>query len=113
MAGPDRIAMLTALLDEQAAALRTGRVGDLAALADRLAAVVAGGLPGTDAASARRLRDRVSRNARLAEAAEKGLRAARRRLTEVASAAQGGRTYDGRGQLANVGPGATSLVKRA
>lgn len=113
MAGADRAAALSALLDEQAAALRAGRVGELEALAGRLAALVDQGLTGTDPATARRLRDRVARNASLAQAAEKGLRAARRRLAEVAVAAQGGRTYDGRGQIAPVGPAAASLMRRA
>ncbi|HSF65292.1 MAG TPA: hypothetical protein VLA78_12940 [Paracoccaceae bacterium] len=113
MAGVDRAAALTALLDEQATALRAGRVDALPALADRMAALVAGGLAGTDPATARRLRDRVARNASLAQAAEKGLRAARRRLADVAGAARGGRTYDGQGQIGTVGPSATSLVRRA
>lgn len=113
MAGADRAAMLAALLDDQADALRAGRVGDLPALAVRMTALVADGLTRIDPATARRLRDRVARNASLAQAAEKGLRAARRRLAEVSGVVQGGRTYDGRGQMAAIGPASTCLVRRA
>lgn len=113
MPGADRAALLEALLDEQAAALRSGRIADLPGLAERLAALVADGLAGMDAATARRLRDRVGRNAGLAQAAEKGLRAARRRLAEVARAAQGGRTYDGHGQVADIGAAPGRLTRKA
>jgi hypothetical protein len=113
MPGADRATALAALLDEQAAALRSGRIADLPALAERLAALVADGPAGLDPATARHLRDRVARNAGLAQAAEKGLRAARRRLAEVARAVQGGRTYDGRGQVADIGAAPGRLTRRA
>lgn len=113
MAGADRAVQLAALLDEQAQALRAGQIGALSDMADRLDALVRDGLRGTDPTTARRLRDQVARNAALAQAAQNGLRAARRRLAEVAAVAVGGQTYDGHGRIAPVGPGATSLVRRA
>jgi len=87
------------------------RQGDFAAVAAQIAATEAGvkaiaGL--TDAVAAARLRRLAERNARCLQAAAMGVRAARRRLTEVLAASSGLQTYNGQGETTQIGklPGA-------
>lgn len=99
------------LLDETyAALLRT----DLAALAGLSAALerelqlVAGGLAEVQL---RAIRQKADRNAVVLLAAQRGIRAARRRLQEVRSASSGLVTYDRSGRKAEVSE-ARSLAQR-
>jgi hypothetical protein len=91
---------LEALLDRAAEALLAG---DLAALAELTPQIETAVVTASDRASAVRLHERASRNARLLQAASRGVKAARLRLDEI------GRgptltTYDARGQKASIAP---------
>lgn len=83
------------LLDQAAAALLAGDLPALAALAQRIEAA---DLPG-DRASVARLQGKAQRNARLLEAAMRGVKAARLRVAEITSGPTL-TTYDARGQKA-------------
>jgi hypothetical protein len=101
---------LEELLDQAHDALLAG---DLAAL-DRIGAGIeplADTLPARDHATAERLRQKAERNARLLQAAARGVKAALARLTEIA-AAPTLTTYDCRGRRAEVGPMPASAVRR-
>ncbi len=78
---------LCALLDAIHAALAAGRMADLPALSAALAAAAEGIVPPAGE-GAPRLRARLARNAACLEATARGLRAGRRRLAEIAAAAQ-------------------------
>ncbi len=75
---------LDGLLDATRDALLAGDLAALTGLGDRVAAEV-DRLPALDARDAQRLRAKAERNAGLLQAAGRGLRAARDRMTEIAS----------------------------
>ncbi|WP_374392973.1 hypothetical protein [Tabrizicola sp.] len=91
---------LEALLDQAAAALMAG---DLAALARLAPKIEAARIAPTDRASAERLQAKARRNARLLEAATRGVKAARLRMTEIARGPTL-TTYDARGHKAEIAP---------
>lgn len=86
------------LLDETHKALLAGDLAALAGLDDRLSAA-ADTLPPLELATARRLQRKAERNARLLQAAGRGLRAARARMAEIATG-PGLATYDAQGRKA-------------
>lgn len=86
------------LLDLTHAALLAGDLAALSGLDDRLSAA-AEVLPPPSLATARRLQRKAERNARLLQAAGRGLRAARARLAEIATG-PGLATYDATGRKA-------------
>lgn len=91
---------LETLLDQTATALLAG---DLAALA-RLAPEIEAALDAPpDRASAERLQWKAQRNARLLEAASRGVKAARLRMTEITRGPTL-TTYDARGRRAELAP---------
>lgn len=97
---------LEQMLDEAAAALLAG---DLAAL-DRLAPQIESADPSApDRATAERLHAKAQRNARLLQAAARGVKAARLRMTEITRGPTL-TTYDARGQRALI---ATSTFEPA
>jgi hypothetical protein len=86
------------LLDRTHAALLAGDLAALSGLDERLAAA-AEALPAPSLATARRLQRKAERNARLLQAAGRGLRAARARMAEIATG-PGLATYDAQGRKA-------------
>ncbi len=86
------------LLDQTHGALLAGDLAALAGLDDRLSAA-AEALPTLNLATARRLQRKAERNARLLQAAGRGLRAARDRMAEIATG-PGLATYDAQGRKA-------------
>ena len=101
---------LTALLDEVYDRLRRGDLSDLPLLAAQMqeaedSARQAG------AAELLEIRRLAERNARTMVSARRGIKAARRRVNEVISAARGLVTYDARGQRVEENEGRT-LAKR-
>jgi hypothetical protein len=92
--------LLDDLLDQIRDALISGNLAVLAGLDIQLAAE-ASKLPPLDSVTARRLQTKAERNARLLQAAARGLRAARDRMTEIASA-PGLATYDAKGRKAAI-----------
>lgn len=108
----ERPEMLAALLDRVHAALMRGDIAEVSALTDAVAAAVPGPGDPLPRAAAERLARLAARNAACLEAAGRGLRAARRRLQEVRTAAQGLRTYDGSGRPRQLGGDAGALARR-
>ncbi len=89
---------LETLLDQVAAALMAG---DLASLARLTPGVEAARITPANRAEAERLQMKARRNARLLEAATRGVKAARLRMTEIARGPTL-TTYDARGQKAEI-----------
>ena len=89
--------------------------GDLASLAG-LTRDLEAALPGTgarsQAATAARILALAHRNAACLEAAQRGLRAARRRVSEIGAARAGLVTYDGSGATQRLGRPAGTLAHR-
>lgn len=85
------------LLDDAAAALLAG---DLAALARLTPEMEAASLDPTDRAGAERVQRKAQRNARLLQAATRGVKAARLRVAEILHGPTL-TTYDARGQKAS------------
>jgi hypothetical protein len=100
---------LDELLDRAAEALLNGDFAVLAGLAPRIEA--AAGLQPMDRSTAIRLRQKADRNARLLDAATRGVNAARRRVTEIT---QGPTltTYDARGMKAAIAPQGLTAARR-
>lgn len=88
------------LLDQVAAALL---VGDLAAVARLTSEIEAARINPANRAGAEQLQRKAQRNARLLEAATRGVRAARLRMTEITRGPTL-TTYDARGQKAEIAP---------
>jgi hypothetical protein len=101
---------LGALLDEQRAALRTGRLEDLVGLLPRLERAVAALGPGLGAEELARLRGAAAANAALLVAARDGLARARA-LREGAGAAVLA-TYDAAGRKAPSASAGRTLARR-
>lgn len=95
------------LLDQTRDALLAGDLAALAGLDDQLSAA-ATALPKLEMAAARRLQRKAERNARLLQAAGRGLRAARDRMEEI-SAGPGLATYDALGRKAALSGPARAL----
>jgi hypothetical protein len=88
---------LSAELDRVYHLLRSGRLEGLAAATQALEAELAR-LDPMDAAGLDLLRDKAQRNAACLDAAARGVRAARRRLTEIRTMESGLGTYDDKGR---------------
>ena len=100
---------LEALLDQTRDALIAGDLADLSNLAAKVE-VMAAALPQLDQPTADRLRQKADRNARLLQAAQRGIRAARQRINEI-NAGPSLSTYDARGRR-EVIPGPSLLMPR-
>jgi hypothetical protein len=103
---------LEQILTETAAAIRLGNLTVMGKLATETELALAEIGPETDAARFTALRDQAGRNAMALQAAAKGVRAARRRLTEVMSARAGVQTYDQEGNTRQIGGPAGSMKAR-
>jgi hypothetical protein len=99
---------LETLLDEAAAALMAG---DLAALARLTPGIEAARITPADRTEAERLQIKARRNARLLEAATRGVRAARLRMAEIARGPTL-TTYDARGHKAEIAPAGLIPARR-
>lgn len=101
---------LEELLDAAHDALLAGDLAALDRIGDGIEAL-AHSLAESDSATARRLRDKAERNARLLEAAARGVKAALGRLTEIA-AGPTLTTYDSHGRRAAVSDGRGTALRR-
>jgi hypothetical protein len=89
------------LLDRAADALLSGDLNTLDALTPQIETAAASPIP--DRATADRLQAKAHRNARLLQAATRGVKAARHRLMEITRGPTL-TTYDARGQKAAIAP---------
>lgn len=96
------------LLDAAAAALLSG---DLASLARLAPEIESAGITAPDRASAERVQRKALRNARLLQAAARGVQAARLRVGEIARGPTL-TTYDARGQKAQIAPSGLLPARR-
>ena len=99
---------LETLLDEAAVALLNG---DLAALARLAPEIEAAQVAPIDRAGAERLHSKAQRNARLLDAASRGVKAARLRMTEITRGPTL-TTYDARGRRAEIAPLGSMSARR-
>lgn len=99
---------LESLLDQAAAALTAG---DLAALARLTVEIEGARIAPADRASAERLHAKARRNARLLEAATRGVKAARLRMTEITRGPTL-TTYDARGHKAQIAASSFAPARR-
>lgn len=90
------------LLDQTRTAVLAGDLASLALLAPRVEAAVES-LANLDEHDARRLRQKADGNARLLQAASRGVRAAQGRLAEIISGPTLN-TYDSQGRKAAIAP---------
>jgi len=97
------------LLDRAAEALLTGDLAALDALAPRLEAAAAE--PPADRTAAERVQQKALRNARLLEAAGRGVKAARNRLAEITRGSTL-TTYDAFGRKSAIAPLGTTPARR-
>lgn len=97
MQGSDA-ARLADLLDSIHKALLSGDLPALAATASEMEAALSALAPGTREADLLELRRKAARNASCLRGTLRGIRAARRRLAEIAAAGTGLRTYNSKGQ---------------
>ena len=102
---------LETLLDAVHAALRAGDFAGLPALTVAVEALETGVLP-RDPAILRALQRKLQRNEACLQASARGLRAARRRMTEIAAARAGLQTYGMGGQRQQIGPPPGTLAHR-
>lgn len=107
---------LESLLDAVHAALRAGDFAGLRALTQAVEALETGALETgalpRDAAALRTLQRKLQRNEACLQASARGLRAARRRMTEIAAARAGLQTYTMGGQRQQIGPAQGTLAQR-
>ncbi|RYI35486.1 MAG: flagellar biosynthesis protein FlgN [Acetobacteraceae bacterium] len=96
------------LLDQAAAALLQG---DLTALSRLTPEIEAARIAPVDRMGAERLHRKAQRNARLLDAATRGVKAARLRMAEITRGPTL-TTYDARGQKAEIAPLALSPARR-
>lgn len=99
---------LEALLDAAADALLAG---DLAALSQLTPQIESAALAPSDRAAAERLQTKARRNARLLQAATRGVKAARLRVAEITRGPTL-TTYDARGQKAQISTGGSEPARR-
>jgi hypothetical protein len=102
------MAPLEDLLDQAATALLAG---DLAALVQLTPQIETASLAAPDRATAERLHQKAHRNARLLDAAARGVKAARLRLIEITRGPTL-TTYDARGQKAELPPFGIDRARR-
>lgn len=108
---PREMTALETLLDAVHMALRTGDFAALPALTTATGALDPAALP-QDPALLRALQRKLQRNDACLQASARGLRAARRRMAEIAAARAGLQTYTQAGTRQQVGPSQGTLVQR-
>lgn len=106
-------ARLIRILHQMAEAARQGDLGTLGPLAEEAtAALAAPSARRPDSAELARLHRQARTTARLLAATAEGLRAARRRLREIAAARDGSGTYGPEGRRPAASPMPRDLVRR-
>jgi len=103
---------LEAVVGETAVAVRHGNLAVMGDLAARTTAALGEIGPQTDASRLESLRAIALRNIIALEAAGRGVRAARRRLTEIMGARAGVQTYDVEGKTHRIGGPGGALKTR-
>lgn len=106
----DRSALET-LLDAVHTALRAADFAALPALTTAVGALNPDALS-RDPGTLRALQRKLQRNNACLQASARGLRAARRRITEIAAARAGLQTYTQAGQRQQIGPSQGTLAQR-
>ncbi len=112
MTARDAALLVERALDDVQDCLQRGRLADLAGPGDVIARLMPQMAGLADLALAQRLRSKAARNAACLDAATRGVRAARRRIADVAAAQSGLATYDMRGRRAAVLPADSVLQQR-
>lgn len=106
------IDLLEKVVKETALAIRTGNLSIMGELASRTVAALAKIDSETDEARIEALLSLAQRNAVALEAAGRGVRAARRRFTEILSVRAGVQTYDNAGNTQKIGGPLASFKAR-
>ncbi|MDZ4093358.1 MAG: hypothetical protein U1D35_00430 [Paracoccaceae bacterium] len=107
-----RAQVLEQALDRVHRAALAGELDNFGKMAAEIEALLAQISGLDDLALARRLHEKAERNAVCLQAASRGVRAARRRVAEIAAARTGLVTYDGKGRRAHMTPTEGQLTQR-
>lgn len=102
------MAALDALLDEVAAKIRAGDFAAMAPLAAEMDSALAQLSSAVPAPALERLRRKAEVNARLLDAARRGIKAARRRIDDAKQVSQRLQTYDISGKRSDIAVGTTT-----
>ena len=108
----DAALLVERALDDVQECLQQGKLADLADPAEVIARLMPQMAGLSDLALAQRLRAKAVRNAACLAAATRGVRAARRRITDVTAAQNWLATYDVQGRRASVLPPDSVLQQR-
>ena len=90
------------LLDEIAEHVRQGSLGSLAQMSEKLDLAVADLSTTATKAELERLRAKAEKNLRFLDAARRGIKAAKRRVDDARTVAQGLQTYDVKGKRSDI-----------
>ncbi|MEL7105919.1 MAG: flagellar biosynthesis protein FlgN [Pseudomonadota bacterium] len=101
------------LLDRERDVLRSGAVQDLPRLADQKARLMAGLSSAAGKATLAHLRDKAARNARMLDAAAKGIRSVTDRVAALRAGPRTFTTYSASGARAIVGSKGGTVERRA
>lgn len=101
------------LLDRERAMLRTGALQELSRLADQKARLMAGLSAAAGQSSLTRLREKAARNARMLDAAARGIRSVTDRIAALRAGPQTFTTYAANGARATVGSKSGNVERRA
>lgn len=101
------------VLDRERGMLRTGSLRDLSTLAEHKARLMAKLSPAVGSDALIKLREKASRNARMLDAAAKGIRSVTDRIATLRSGSTSFSTYSASGARATVGTKASRVERRA
>lgn len=101
------------LLDRERALLRSGAVEGLPRLTDQKTRLMAGLSAGAGQSNLTRLREKAARNARMLNAAAKGIRSVTDRISALRAGPQTFTTYSASGTRATVGSKSGKVERRA
>lgn len=107
-----KVERLEQMLDRINAAVVAGNLLQLSEMAGEVDSLISDLPQLQDQKLADRLRAKAARNAACLRAAARGVRAARRRMTEIRAAQDGLATYDGQGKRQDLGQNAGKLTQR-
>lgn len=102
---------LERLLDRIYGAVMAGDLSQIGAMGAEVEGLLAD-LPRLDATLAEKMRQKATRNAACLQAAARGVRAARRRISEIRAAQAGLATYDGQGKRMDLAQNDGQLARR-
>ena len=101
------------LLDRERTMLRSGAVQELSRLADQKVRLMKGLSAAAEQSSLTRLREKAARNARMLDAAGKGIRSVANRISALRAGPQTFTTYAANGARATVGSKSGKVERRA